>query len=112
MATAETLNVGPPAPQKQAPEQPRKGKAQQARGEEEDEGQKGAGRPADVQWFRVMEDCEVPNRTGKYMLKRGKVLSTKEFNLQELKDAGVKLEDSPEPAWHRKLQETGRSFAR
>jgi hypothetical protein len=110
MATAETLNVGTPVPQQQAKAAPKGAKAPQAR-EAEDEGPP-AGRPTEIQWFRVMEDCEVPNRTGKYMLKRGKVLSTKEYSLQELKDGGVKLEETTEPAWHRKLQETGRSFAR
>lgn len=121
MATAETLNVAgtPPAPTAPQKSPGKPGKAQAGR--EEPEAQEvrdksghllNAGRETEIQWFRVTKDVEVPNRTGKFMLKRGKVLSTKEYSLQELKDAGVELEACEEPAWHRRLQKTGESFAR
>jgi hypothetical protein len=108
MAQAETLNVGAPESQKQPPEPQKGAKPPKAK----EEGPRPGGRAAEIQWFRVTEDCEVPNRTGKFMMKRGKIFSTKEFSLGELKDAGVKMEETTEPAWHKKLQETGRSFAR
>jgi len=110
---AETLgNVGqavqaPKAPQGKARRQEPDGPAVDDRGHVLD-----GGREAKILWFRVLEDCEVPSQSGRFILKRGKILSTKEYDPEKLKDAGVKLEPAEEPAWHRKLQATGRSLAR
>lgn len=114
MATAETLATGAPAPQRA--QQPPKPGARPSKPQDppqpDEAGEEGTADAPALQWFRVLKDTEVPSQSGRYILKKGKVLSNKGYDMQTLRDAGVELEPAEEPAWHKRLQATGKSLAR
>ena len=59
----------------------------------------------EVRWFRVMEAADVPSAGAKARLPRGKVISSKNYDVDALLVAGVKMEPIEEPMWHKRLQE-------
>jgi hypothetical protein len=120
MTPGEPTNVAPEAPP--ARPAPRAGqtqaRAQAARppapeAAEDAQGDDAArAAPASSGWWMVQEDVEVPKSGGKFMLRKGKVISEKSYDVQALEDAGVKLKPAPEPAWARRLREDGVHLAR
>lgn len=64
--------------------------------------------PGEIRFYRVTEQIEIPmGRAGTALFRKGKVLSSKGYDIRDLEDAGVKLERIPEPGWHRKAIEEG-----
>lgn len=65
--------------------------------------------PGTVTWYRVKRDgsgalfFEIPYKGPKIRLPVGKVLSSKNYDIAELENAGVPLEPIGEPGWHSKL---------
>ncbi len=45
-------------------------------------------------FYRVVETHEVPHGGGSYLLKKGKVISSKGYHIDHLKRIGVKLEEA------------------
>ena len=56
-----------------------------------------SGTQKDLQWFRVVEDREVPRAGGNYLLRAGKEINDGGYDMRKLKRAGVKLEAIPAP---------------
>lgn len=67
---------------------------------------------AESGWYMVDEDIEVPRGGGKYMLRKGKPISAKNYDVEQLVNLGAKLRPIAEPSWSRNLRESGQHLAK
>jgi len=65
------------------------------------------GHEVEVQWFRVLEDGEVSNKSGRTRMPKGKVIRSTSYDIGQLVASGVKLEPCEEPAWSVAARESG-----
>lgn len=87
---------------------PTKQAAAGSNGEEKDAGEVPAQKAGEVQFYRVEEDIAFPSRGGKTKLTKGKIISSKGYDIGMLVDEiGVKLKPVPEPGWHKKVIAAG-----